>query len=358
MAGGPYTRGRLLVFLGMVVLALVLVNVLGAWILPEIPDSSVADRNEFRFRGYPEYLTGPQRSSASSNLVLLSNSQAYSGEYPARDGYPARLEGLLNAESGDAATWRVHNWSVDGATSMEYMLMTASLVDRPPDVLVASIGYADFRGQNLDEGFSHCRTDLPRLVSRPSVAGRLPAAFWRRHGAVEDTLSAILRDRLPGTRVPEYAWCWLDQQYPGMMPLLYAPTLYHHPWKLDLPRRGERPNIRRPANLAEGAAYYAYDERSAILLEEFLVALKGVGAARLLVAACPGNERPGSAHAASVAAFREDLRILTAKHGVPFLDLSNALPRDDFVDSLHFTRPNHQRYAQRLWTALQPEPPR
>jgi hypothetical protein len=348
-------RGRLLVFAGLVVLVLAVLNGVSGWILPAVPDSAEAGRNGFRFRGYPEYLAGLDRSAAVRDLVLLSNSQAYSGEYPVADGYPARLEGLLNGGSADGASWRVHNWSVDGTTSMEYMLMAAYLVGRAPDVLVASVGYADFRGQNMEEGFSHCRTDLPRLVARPAVARRLPLAFWRRHGAVEDTLSAMLRELLPATRVPEYAWCRLDQQYPGVMPLFYAPTLYHHPWKLDVPRRGERPNILRPPNQAEGAGYYAYDARSAVLLEEFLVALRRVGAGRVLVAACPGNDQPGSAHAASVAAFREDLRTLTAKHGVPFRDFSDALPAEDFLDSLHFTRPNHQRYARQLWTALQPD---
>lgn len=357
VVGGPYSAAKVMVFLGLVGGILAVANFLAGSILPQVPDSSTADRNEFRFRGYPEFLSGIEHSSAPRDLVLLSNSQAYSGEYRASEGYPARLEGLMNAAAGTGAgaQWRVHNWSVDGTTSMEYMLMAAYLAGHPPDLLVASIGYADFRGQNVEESFSHCRSDTPRLVSRPAIARRLPAQFWLRHGAVEDTLSAVVRDRFPVAQVPEFAWSWIDQQYPGTMPLFYAPSLYHHPWKLDVERKGTRPNFIRPPNEAEGATNYAYDERSTALLEEFLVALKQVGASHVLVVACPGNERPGSAHAPFVEAFRSDLRVLTEAMGVPFRDLSDALPGADFLDSLHFTKPNHRRYAERLWRELNPD---
>ncbi len=357
IARGPYSRRQAAAFIGMVVAVLAILNFAAGRVLPDVPDSLDAYRNEFRFRGYPEYLLGLSRADESRPLVLLSNSQAYSGELAARQGYPAQLERLLNERrAGDGTPWRVHNWSVDGTTSMEYMLMAARLKSLDPEVVVVSIGYADFRGQNANEGFSHCRSDLPRLVGRPGIARQLPAAFWIRHGRVEDTLSAVVRDRFALARLPEYVWSYLDQQYPGMMPLYYAPALYHHPWKLNLRRKWKRPDILRPPSGQEGAAYFAYDDRSTALLEEFLVALKEMDAPRLLVVACPGNERPGSMHIPFAEAFRKDIAALTRKHGIPFRDLSDALPREEFIDSLHFTEPNHVRYADRLWTELHPDP--
>ena len=96
LACGPYSRRRVVAFSAMIVLVLALINLAAHFILPDVPDSRVADRNEFRFRGFPEYLSGLGSAGDFKTLVLLSNSQAYCGEYAAREGYPALLQDLLN----------------------------------------------------------------------------------------------------------------------------------------------------------------------------------------------------------------------------------------------------------------------
>jgi len=338
----------------MVLLVFLALNIAAALILPHVPGSDTAARNPFRFRGFPEYVSGIRAGADDSNLVLLSNSQAYAGEYRARDGYPALLSQLMN-RSEPEKRWRVHNWSVDGITSMEYMLMAAELSSTVPDVVVASIGYADFKGRNRGEGFSHCRSDLPRLSGRPPVAMRLPREFWRRHGKVEDTLAFVARDRFPMFRLPEFAWSWLDQVYPGTQPLLYAPSLYFHPWELDLKRKGGKVGISRPPPKEDDPDYYAYDENSTEMLEEFFLALKDLEGARLIVIACPGNHHPTSRHLPHLERFLADARALADRHDVSYLDWSDALPRKDFRDSLHFNRKNHRRYAERLWNELTPD---
>jgi hypothetical protein len=341
-------------FLGMVLFVFLVLNIVAVFILPSIPGSNTADRNPFRFRGFPEYLSGIGEATEGSALVLLSNSQAYAGEYRGRDGYPALLEKLQN-ESADERAWRVHNWSVDGITSMEYMLMAARLKTASPEVVVASIGYADFKGRNAGEGFSHCRSDLPRLAGRPAVVKHLPRGFWHRHGRVEDTLAAVVKDQMPMVRLPEYAWSWADQIYPGMQPLLYAPSLYFHPWELEVERKGKKVRISRPPPKEEDATYYAYDGHSSEMLEEFFVALKELDVPHKLVVACPGNHRPASRHVPYLKRFLADAKELADRHNLPYRDLSDALPREDFRDSLHFNRKNHRRYAEKLWAELNPD---
>lgn len=338
----------------MLVLTLVALNIAASVLLPRIPVSGSSGRNPFRFRGFPEYLSGIDQDPKAEKLVLLSNSQAYAGEYPPHEGYPAQLQNLLN-ETDAGRILEVHNWSVDGITSMEYMLLAARLLESSPAVLVASIGYADFKGRNADEGFSHCRSDLPRLVSSPRLAQRLPGEFWQRHGRVEDTLGAVAGDLLPALRFPEFAWSWLDQRYPSMQPLLYAPSLYFHPWELNLERKWKKVRIARPPAEENDAAYYEYDDRSTEMLEEFLAMLAAFDVAQRLVVACPGNHPPSSSHASRVRRFRENAMRLTDQYDLPYVDLTEALPREDFLDSFHFNRENHRRYAERLWSELTPD---
>jgi len=102
---------------------------------------------------------------------------------------------------------------------------------RPPTVLLAVTGFADFRSAHFTAGFSHCRTDVPAGLAA-KVLFSLPAAFLRRHLRLEDTLAAAVSDRLALVRVREYLWCLLDRRFPGSYSVFYAPRVNYHPWEL------------------------------------------------------------------------------------------------------------------------------
>ena len=74
-----------------------------------------SERNPYRFRDWPAYVDGLRTADGAACVVLISDSQAYGMEYPARNGYPARLEALLNERKpGGIDRWGVLNliWSV------------------------------------------------------------------------------------------------------------------------------------------------------------------------------------------------------------------------------------------------------
>ena len=71
-------------------LVLALGNGLAYRLLPEVPPSRDEARNPFRFRGFPEFVRGSSSAPTadSKTVVLLSNSQAYAGEYSPRMATP------------------------------------------------------------------------------------------------------------------------------------------------------------------------------------------------------------------------------------------------------------------------------
>jgi hypothetical protein len=344
------------VFAGVIAGMLLLLNIVAHHLLPNVPGSHQESRNPFHFRGFPAYVDGLARSEAPQDLVLLSNSQGFAAEYRSHFSYPALLQATLNQDSDDP-TWRIHNWSVAGITSLEYMAFAAKLHEVSADVIVACIGYADFKGRNAEQGFSHCRSDAPQILAETTWSA-LPFAFWKRHGLdhFDDLLSVLARANAPALRWPEYFWSSLNQQYPGMMTLFYAPDLRFHPWVVPVENIWPSPSIvRAPAPETE-SKYYQYDERSTMLLEEFLDALQRIDHARtrLLLVACPGNERPTSRRYSYHQRFREDLARLTQKRGILFCDLGDALAQEEFLNSIHFNKRGHRRFADRLLQELNP----
>ena len=80
---------------------------------------------------------------------------------------------------------------------MEYMALAARLREETPTWLISVSGSADYRAENFTKGFSFPRTDLVHLPTEGAVARRLPLSFWRRHGKVEDVLTAWIAHRFP-----------------------------------------------------------------------------------------------------------------------------------------------------------------
>jgi hypothetical protein len=326
-------------------------------ILPAVPGCAEVHRNPFRFRGYPEYMDGISNAPAASRIVLLSNSQAYAGEFQRAQIYATLLEEDLNQrKAGGRNDWRVCNWSVDGMTSMEYMLMAGRLREDPPAIVLAVIGYADFRGANETKGFSYCRSDIPRLCGRTDVARSLPFRFWLRHAKFEDLLTYGIVQRFALFRVREYLWSWLDIRYPGVQTVFYAPMVNYRFWQLTGRPRVQAVDL--PAYRQEKVDF-SYDERSTRMLREFLAQLAGLGTRTIIVNA-PLRISTNDPRAAWNEPFRADLSALTGELGLPLWDLQAALPPEDFMTSSHFNRQNHQRFAKiladRLAAGTEPPP--
>jgi hypothetical protein len=259
------------------------------------------------------------------------------------------LEQQLNAtRAGDREGWEVLNWSSDGMAFMEYMLLAGYVQRCRPTLVLAITGYADYCVEQADKGWMYCRTDVPRLATRPAVWRTLPRAVIRRHARIEDVLAFGCADRLALYRFREYAWSWLGTAYPGAFNLFYAPWINYIPWKVTAAVRG--PSLTLPARPPE-RVNFTYQGPSQEMLREYLVALARIPA-RVVVVAAPRRPNPADSRRKWDAAFMADLQKLAPAEGLPLWDLREALPAKDYITASHFTGANHRRFADLLATNI------
>ncbi len=337
--------GALAIALVMVVLAVVAAKAL----LPP-PANCLRDaRNPYRFRDWKNYLDAIGDSGEAGVVAVISDSQGYAGEHLSWRSYPARLEHLLNErQTGGHKRWEVVNFSIDGVTPMEYMALASRLREESPTWVISISGSADYHGDNFTRGFSFSRSDLPNLLTEWRRARRLPLSFWKRHGRVEDTLTAAVADRWPLLPFRDFLWSWLDERYPGIQKVFYAPLTTYRYWELTGKPRTEKIPDPLPA-AGEDGLDLTYDQRSTIMLEEFIAQLARIPARHHLVAACPlRDDFAGQEAGRWITRFRRDLRKLSRKHGLESWDMTDALPPEDFVSSNHLSSRGHWRMAQLL----------
>ncbi len=257
-------------------------------------------------------------------------------------GYPAILQNELAKKALlDSTHWKVLNWSLDGATSIEYVILAAYLKTLHPDVVIASVAFADFRAEHFQEGYRYCRSDVTRLATRPSVIRNLPSTFLQRHMKVEDSLALWAFDHLAILRAAEYGWSWLDGHMPGCHYAMYAPAMNYRPWRIE----GEKqwlPEIRPIGVPRDQDLDLAYDERSSAMIDE-LAAVLSAGNAPVVWVAQPFRDSHSS-----MDRFVEDLSKSATQHGIPFWDLHAAIPADEFVTSNHLSRRGHRALAEEL----------
>lgn len=319
---------------------------LTAWLLPPPASCVESSRNPYRFRDWVHYVDGMDARGDAACVVLISDSQAYAGDYPSRQGYPARLEALLNERKpGGHERWEVLNLSLDGVTTPEYMILAARLREEQPTWLVSVSGCADFKADNFTRSFSYCRTDLPHFLTQWSMMRRMSLAFWRRHGRVEDALTAWVAHRFPLLQFRDFLWSWIDTRYPGAQKAFYAPRTTYHFWQL--PGKARIAPVAAPMPDGKGDNLdLTYDERSRVMMREFLAQLAAVPAEHRLVVAAPMRSNlAGAGEGPWVAAFRKDLEQLSGEAGLPFWDMTEALPPEDFLNSSHLQDRNHKRMA-------------
>jgi len=345
-------RKRFLVGAGIVLTVQLAFEIFARFALPEVPSCAEVSRNAYRFRAWPEYIAGLDGTENTATVVLLTNSQGYAGEFDHRRIYPAQLEELMCASRlGGHRHWEVLNWACDGMTSIELTLLAAYLETRSPDIVLAMTGYADYAAEHSGEKLLYCRSDVPRLATRPALLKRLPASYLRRHVGVEDFLTFLLRDRFALLRYREFVWSWLDPRFPGIHTAFYAPSINYRPWEL----RGRRIlNPLRKSKLTPGDPVLTYREGSRQMLDDYLSLLARIRS-RVIVIAQPIAVPPGDPRMAWQEAFMRDLRDLTSQKGLKLWDLSGALPSRDFMTSSHFLPANHERFAAMLHTRLSRE---
>ncbi len=320
-------------------------NLAARRLLPHVPDCSGAIRNEYRFRGWPEYLAGLRAAPGATRLVLLSNSQGYAGEERAERSYPALLgEALNRRQAGGHTNWVVMNLSIDGVTHMEYMLLASLLRDDPPPVVLTVVGYADFRAENFDQGLAHGRTDVPRLVTRWRVLRHLPWAFYRRHFKLEEFLTASAHDHLALLRFRDYLWSWLDVRFPRLQTVFYAPNVPYRAWDIKSgatyrPLQLPMPRFPPPK--------FVFDDHSTTMLREYLAQLAPL-TSRVFVATAPLRLAERDKRVLWQQQFQDAVTAAAAEQGMTCWDLTSALPPQDFVTSSHFNADNHHRLSELL----------
>jgi hypothetical protein len=279
-------------------------------------------------------------------VVVISNCQGYGAEHPGRLGWPAVLESVLNEQAPDAERpWRVVNWSLDGATSIEYVVLAAYLRTLNPEAVVASIAFADFRAEHFDEGWRYSRSDAARMATRSAVRRHLPDAFRRRHGKVEDTLAMGAFDRVALLRAAEYGWSWLEGHLPGSHYALYAPGINYRPWRIE-GLRAWAPKIRPVGVPLDQDLDLLYDERSTAMVDE-LVEVLAAHPARVAVAVQPFRDKHGYAKR-----FAKDLEAAAVRRSVAFWDLQRSIAAEDYLTSNHLSRRGHRRMAEELAARL------
>ena len=340
---GRFPRPRAQAAFWLLVLLLVLAEGAARLWGPAMPSCAADRRNAYRYRGWPEYVEGVRDLLASNRTaVVISNCQGYGAELPGKMGYPAVLQTELNRVAGtDGLPWRVVNWSLDGATSIEYTVLAAYLRTIRPEVVIASVAFADFRAEHARAGYRYCRSDVARLATRPAVLRPLPISFLRRHAKVEDSLAMWAFDRSALLRAAEYAWSWLDGHMPGCHYAMYAPAMNYRPWRIE----GERqwlPEIRPIGVPRDQDLDLAYDDRSTTMVKE-LAAVLAAGNAPVVLVAQPFRDSHSS-----MPRFLEDLAGAAAEQGIPFWDLHDVLPSGEFVTSNHLSRRGHRALAEEL----------
>ena len=329
-------------------------------LLPRVPGCLETHRNPYRFRGWPEYTDGLQARKAGERvLVLLGNSQAYAGEYPVQVIYANQLEDLLNARrAGGTDRWRVVNWSADGMQTTEHQILARQLALHPPDLVLAVTGFADYSPSHARQGYLYCRTDVPRLATRPSVWTGLPARHLKNHWKTEDFLTFLIQDCSALWRVREYGWCWADTRARGAIQGLYAPNLNYQPWEITVPRdrkkvawNGVPPSAaahaRPPGGAGDPIVAYAPGV-SAPMLEDYLGLLSRIGCPVILVSQ-PRQPIHDAGYAESDRRFMEDITAGAARYRMTLWDAREALPAERFITSSHFHSSNHDRFA--VWLA-------
>jgi len=330
-----------------------------AWLLSPYRQQPIAAevvRNATTWRGWPEYLRSPVPKR--STVAIISNSQGVGREMsdPA-DIYPAQIRSMAREQG---LPFTVENWSLEGIRLAEVEMLTMQAVKRQVSllVLVLSPGSLDAsRRLSLDYGAS----DVDLTAGDPALWPLLMHSSLREYITVHDVLkrsiffhSSFARSRIP---VHDMAASWLDppvhRTFFGQRKIRFA--------HLDLAQ-----SLERPARIPRQRRYMPA-ERWRQLMEiqhrPVFEALFGplqerlrVAKVRLLWVWMPLPQGyAGEAAVKGIQEFQADLCKSIDDAGFTCVDLSDAVPDDDFLTFYqwtHLSKQGHRLFAERLFSLL------
>ena len=135
-------------------------------------------RNPYGDRFWRPY-TAPQPRNGEQLIIVITNSQGYLQESDPALGYPAQLEGLLNAQN-PAHKSIVANWALPGANAAEHIILAARAADHRPDLVLIASFSNNFSEDQTTHPLSYANNDVEQMAYLPQVRRRLSDGFLRR----------------------------------------------------------------------------------------------------------------------------------------------------------------------------------
>jgi hypothetical protein len=298
------------------------------------PSSWDAPRNPHHRRGWIDYTAPPRRRPPGPSIVLISSSQGFLRESSdPSQVYARRLEELLRARSGTSGP-KVLNWSLDGGSALEAVLLAARAVQHEPEVLLFVTSPGVFRPHSFERPPSYWASDAWQLCHLDDVRAVVPS----------DLLALCDRERLRGLAATRLRSSWARSR-------LFGPQMDHwQPWPASGELATERPRKearRRDVELSEPDLVRTLQQIHDVLSAH-------APAIRLVFVAGPLHRDAITEESWPLGARMLELarRELRADHLV--LDARDVVAGERFYDMVHFDRVGHQDFAEWLAPRLAP----
>jgi hypothetical protein len=286
-------------------------------------------RNPGHRRGWYEYVRAiPSARTGEEVILVLSNSQGYGFEIPARNTYANWLQSNLRIQERNA---RVVNWSVPGASYFDFLVLAGAARDLKADHILFVLTPAPLCEPTHSslEG-RHWTSDLHYLLNDPSLRDRLSP------DQLSNRLSpGIWADIRLGAIWPVWRWrAWVPAylaQTKALRPLF--PMEKDSTWFAPPTFYGHQPKP-PSAPLNEPAA-----RRLLTLLRE--------ASPNLMVVNMPLAEKWRGANPA-----RDQLEKITKELSIRHLDLEASLEEEHFITATHLNALGHLEMARLLTGAI------
>ncbi len=344
---GPVARPtRVLAWLLLLLLA---AGAAGSAWLP-YPRGGGADGNPFPWRGWPEYLSGPD---LVDTVVIIGNSQAVGRELTSNaERYPNRLDVSLRAHG-----LRVENWSLECIRMAEIELLVAKAMTRRARLVIVSIMPLNLeRPEHVRLGDSS--SDIHLLAGEPALWSHLGQSVLARNLDADQLLSRF------GRRY----WAWLRA---GERLRDRAASLLHHRHHElafgsrrsriaalsadELPPPSGRPPVERQARRSAASWQRHLDALTRPAFEAWtsgLAARLRDSDSRLLLVWMPvPHQHPRNTFARGAAEFFAGSCAAATARGIGCADLSRSIDDARFLRAFNWTHldaAGHQILAERL----------
>ncbi len=282
-----------------------------------------------------------QRSDALS-VVLVSNSQGYGCEVPPPHSYPVLLHQLLEGRLNRPVD--LYNWSVPGGSGPEMMILVAAARKQGADLVAVVATPSNFSKNFGAHGRWRLRqlgSDVPDLLGDDGVRRHLPSGFALTLERPKDRVDRRLRELLP-------LWRYRDRPksilLSGFNPFLdpLGTDLTRNTWTLHPVRSRELAEVLTETPRRPIEPHRTGNPSSALL--ELLTETLSRSSNPSLFVAMPLHS---SWRRGLPAALTQTSDVL-GQSSIEVLDLSSAVPDDEFLTGSHLDEEGHQRLADVL----------